>query len=96
MKGTGTAALLLAALGNAKKPSMMEDDEEAPESSEGGDGEAKMAAAEEVMAAIESKDATALAEALESFIECSGDYGPQMTEGPPLGAIRGAAFRLES
>lgn len=74
MKGKGTAALLIAALGKAKRPEMSDEDE-GPESSEGGDGgEAKMAAAEEVMAAIESKDAKALAEALESFIECCGDY----------------------
>lgn len=73
MKGKGTAALVLALMGRGKKA---EDDEmdDAPMSSEdGGEGEAKQAAAEEVMAAFEAKDSKALADALESFIECCGD-----------------------
>ena len=75
MKGKGTAALIIAAMGG-KKPKMADDEmdmEEAPESSEGDSGEAKAAAAEEVMAAFKANDAEALADALESFIECCGD-----------------------
>lgn len=71
MKGKGTAALVLALMGGKKKPG--EDEDEMPESSEDGMGEAKKAAAEEVLAAIEAKDATALADALESFVECCGE-----------------------
>lgn len=73
MKGKGTAALIIAAMGG-KKPKMGDDEmEEAPESMESDDGEAKAAAAEEVMAAFKADDAKALADALESFIECCGD-----------------------
>lgn len=76
MKGKGIAALILAA-GKPGKKGMEEEgmDEDGPESSEKGDmGEAKQAAAEEAMAALKSNDAKAFADALESFIECCGDY----------------------
>lgn len=70
----GTAALILAAMAPKKKGAAEMEDEDSPESSEMGDmGEAKEAAAEEVMAAVKSGDAKALADALESFIECCGD-----------------------
>lgn len=74
MKGKGTAALVLALMGKGKKAGEDDMEEDAPMSSEeGGEGEAKLAAAEEVMAAFKSNDAKALADALESFIECCGD-----------------------
>lgn len=76
MKGKGTAALVLALMGGKGKKAGadMEEEDDAPMSSEeGGEGEAKQAAAEEVMAAFEAKDSKALADALESFIECCGD-----------------------
>lgn len=70
MKGKGTAALVLALMGNKKKPMEGEDEEE---SDEGGMSEAKLAAAEEALAAIKADDAKAFSDALESFIECCGD-----------------------
>ena len=75
MKGKGTAALVLALMGKGSKKAGEDDmEEDAPMSSEeGGEGEAKQAAAEEVMAAVKANDAKALANALESFIECCGD-----------------------
>lgn len=74
MKGKGTAALVLALMGKGKKAGEEDMEDDAPMSSEeGSEGEAKQAAAEEVMAAIEAKDTKAFAEALESFIECCGD-----------------------
>ena len=74
MKGKGTAALIIAALGG-KKPGASSDDEmeDSPESSVGDMSEAKAAAAEEVMAAVKANDAKALADALESFIECCAE-----------------------
>lgn len=77
MKGKGTAALIIGFMGKKKPGASMDEGEEdmAPESEEGeGDmGEAKQAAAEEVMAAVKANDAKALADALESFIECCGE-----------------------
>ena len=72
MKGKGTAALVLALMGG-KKPKGEEDEMDMEDSPESSSGEAKSAAAEEVMAAVKANDAKALADALESFIECCGD-----------------------
>lgn len=65
---------LLLSIGLGKKPKGEDDEEEAPES-EMGEGEdedgakaAKEEAAGEVLAALQSKDKAALAEALEAFV----------------------------
>lgn len=68
-KDTRKAAALIVALGK-KPPHMSGDMADSEESGEGEMDEGKVSAADDIISALDNKDAEALAAALDAFMDC--------------------------